>query len=1102
MIKRYISLLSIIFFLIGVDTSIAQFYNGHQMTFGKNRVQYRDFYWRYYRFDRFDAYFHDNSENLAAYTSKTAMKTILEVESFFGYSFQKRIILIIYDRMSDYKQSNIGLETERDEYNTGGMMKIIDNKVFLYYEGDHNDYKQQLKSAITEILLTEMIYGGNVREKLTSSTLLNMPEWYIKGLISYVSNNWDFKIDDNVRDGILSGRYEKFNRLTGKDAVYAGQSIWHYIAKTYGKEVIPNIVYMAKVNKNAASGFLFVLGRSLKDLTPEWMDYYKTRYENDVEGKHFPDSVKILKKTRKKRVYQNICMSPDGKHVAYTTNNHGKYKIWIHNLVTGKKRKIYKRGYKLNQVTDYSYPVLAWHPSGDILSFVTEEKGRLFLTSYQTEKKEYNKRLMLNYSKILDISYSHDGLKLVISGVQENLIDIYVFTFVSGVSERLTHDLADDMHPRFIENSGKILFSSNRKTDTLKVEEGYHYQETGRTYDLYVYDYKNRSRVVTKITETPFKNEIRPVELTSDIYTYLSDDNGIYNRHIAKYDSAISFIDTTTHYRYFSKSYPLTNYSRNINSHDVILRKKKFSEILFRDGKFYLFFNNLDTKRGSYEGEYENTYFRNELTSKWIEEDSVKARLKRSREKKKQLQEQKMKKEEKKKPEPPPKIDPDSMIIDINNYVFEREKYKDYYQSLLRDSIKEKKKKKTGFEVPVKRIYQTAFYTNYLVNQVDFGFLNSSYQAYTGGPFYFNPGFNVLFKVGINDLFEDYKVVGGVRFAGNFDSNEYLLSFEDLKSRWDKQIIFHRQVFKRSDAENFIQKVTSQELMYILKFPFNQISALQGTANLRYDRTTYLSIDYYSLRKPDLYKLWGGLKLEYIFDNSRQLGLNLYEGTRSKIFFEAFKQLDQERSDLFVAGLDFRHYIRIHRNLIWANRFAASTSFGGSKLVYYLGGVDNWINYPGGSQIFDYSTGINEQQNYVYQAVATNLRGFKQNVRNGNTFMLANSEIRWPLFRYFANRPINSDFLNNFQIVGFADVGTAFAGPSPNSEKNSYNRETITRQPVTMIIDNEKDPIVGGFGFGLRSRLFGYFIRTDWAWGIEGGEVQPRVFYLSLSLDF
>ncbi len=121
-----------------------------------------------------------------------------------------------------------------------------------------------------------------------------------------------------------------------------------------------------------------------------------------------------------------------------------------------------------------------------------------------------------------------------------------------------------------------------------------------------------------------------------------------------------------------------------------------------------------------------------------------------------------------------------SGLIDINKYVFEVEKINSYNAKLdpkkLEVAIDTAQKKR-----PKIRLYVPVFYQNSLVSQIDFNFLNNSYQAFTGGAFYFNPGFNVLFKIGANDLFEDYKITGGFRLSPDFDANEYLLSFENLK---------------------------------------------------------------------------------------------------------------------------------------------------------------------------------------------------------------------------------------------------------------------------------------------------------------------------------
>ena len=190
--------------------------------------------------------------------------------------------------------------------------------------------------------------------------------------------------------------------------------------------------------------------------------------------------------------------------------------------------------------------------------------------------------------------------------------------------------------------------------------------------------------------------------------------------------------------------------------------------------------------------------------------------------------------------------------------------------------------------------------------------------------------------------------------------------------------------------------------------------------------------------------------------------------------------------------------MKIHRDLIFAFRFAASASLGNSRLVYYLGGVDNLtIHLPILLPKFDQSIPVDKIEKYAYQTLATNMRGFTQNIRNGNKFALINSEIRFPIVKYFANNPVSSNFWSTLQIVGFADIGTAWAGLTPYSGKNAYDKETIKNYPVTITIDTNREPIVAGFGLGLRFKLMGYYIRIDYARGIENRTILPRLLYLS-----
>ena len=220
-------------------------------------------------------------------------------------------------------------------------------------------------------------------------------------------------------------------------------------------------------------------------------------------------------------------------------------------------------------------------------------------------------------------------------------------------------------------------------------------------------------------------------------------------------------------------------------------------------------------------------------------------------------------------------------------------------------------------------------------------------------------------------------------------------------------------------------------------------------------------------------------------------------GARVKLFAEFYDGVDEKDAFTQVYGLDARHYTKIHRSLILALRVSGSTSLGSRRVNYYLGGLDRWIVSPKSEQ-----TPLAQDDRLFYQSLAAPLRGFNKNIKNGNSFALFNAELRFPLFRYLSDKPLRSEFFESFQLIGFLDAGTAWTGSSPFGEDNQANYTVIDRGSFALKLENLHSPIVYGFGPGIRAKLLGYFIRFDWAWGVEKDILQPRQFYVSLSLDF
>jgi len=83
-------IISVLFFVI--QPLSAQFYNGSQLSFGKNRVQYQKQNWEYYRTTQFDVYFYPTGKELAEYVLWKAPTEIDEIEKMLNYTSTKKIL--------------------------------------------------------------------------------------------------------------------------------------------------------------------------------------------------------------------------------------------------------------------------------------------------------------------------------------------------------------------------------------------------------------------------------------------------------------------------------------------------------------------------------------------------------------------------------------------------------------------------------------------------------------------------------------------------------------------------------------------------------------------------------------------------------------------------------------------------------------------------------------------------------------------------------------------------------------------------------------------------------------------------------------------------
>ncbi len=1093
-----------------------------QTFFGKNKIQYRDFEWSALSGPNFEIYYSVGGRELGVYAATIAEQTIRQMEDYLNYRADGRYQIIIYNNISDLNQTNLGFDLE--QYNTGGLTRLGGNKVLVHFSDSRDAFLRELRVGIAKVLLFDMMYGGNIGERVQNAALVYLPDWYLNGLFAFVHTEWGTEQDNQLRELLSKKRIKKFNHLLGQNPELAGHSFWHFVTEKYGRTAVPNMLYFTRVNRDFQTGMRMVTEKKMKALSKEWLSYYRARYQDDEAERDWPSDTLILKKLRKKSELTQLKLSPDGTRLAYVEHRKGIHRMYVHDLTTNKRKRIHKSGVKWQYLYGGNlYPVLAWHPNSRSIGYFFDIKGRVHFGTIKFDDKgkfEVNEYPLFRFDHVYDIDYSPDGQHIALSGARNGQTDIFLYHVPSKRIVPITSDPFDDYEPRFYDNGKRLLFASNRSVDTLIQFTGDSIEPQAKT-DLFSYNFESKDKqTLLRLTETPQVAERSPKWQFGPYFSYLSDASGIVNRQLGYIDSiaytvirdSLYFVitpegdslaqtdyDTLELYRDTSYHVSASNYRRNIVWHDTRPRSGDYLEILdFKNKKPVIFRGKLrPDSLAAAEQRATNTQYRS-LFEKQVA---------RKPERNKQLVSLAV---------PVGMLDnqsfqgkSDSSLFNKNGYTFQSpsrfpllEEQKSGDSGVVVREIEPFRKRlesisRDPYRLAKTRLYTTNMSIDYMVSQVGNTIFQNDMPSFTVSTVNaLNQNAGIILKAGLSDLFEDHKLSGGMLINSDFSNNQYYLMYEYLRRRWDRRFLFVQSRSQRQEGFDVI-KTNTLEGMAQFVYPLNRFQSVRLAGIYRSDNDTYLATDSRRLLREGVFNHVAGAKAEFVQDNTKELALNTLRGTRWKVYLEGYRFLNNTNDYMAVIGLDYRSYTQLYKNMIWANRVASNISLGDRKTLFMLGGVDNWLNPR-----FDNSLAPPANQNFAYRGIGTNMRGFLQNSRNGANFFLVNSEVRFPFVQVISRAPVSSEFWRNLALVGFADVGTAWSGTNPFSLDNPFNVTTFEEGPVKVTVVTNKNPIIAGYGLGARMRLLGYFLRIDRAWGLDDGQILRPVWYFSLSLDF
>lgn len=647
--------------LLLVTVSFATFGQQTREVFGKNRLQYLDFDWRYYSSVNFDVYYYGDGQKSALQATEYLEEEFERITDIVGYSPYFKAKIFIYNSIEEMEQSNVGVN--QTSHRVGGQTNFVKSYVEVPNPGSMIGLKQELVAGVAELVLNDMLFGGSLTDMWQNTYLMSLPPWFVQGAIAYLSRGWDVDMDDRIRDLMNSGAVNKLNKLSSENARFAGQSMWNFIVQKYGKSNVNQILNLVRVTRSEEKSIAFTLGVPFKQIMLEWQEYYTTMSNQVNQSFVTPEPKSALLTINSSKHISAISFSPSASLLAYAVNQEGKHEVYIRNVESGSTERVYVEGYRVNdQKVDKDMPLLDWMDDST-LGIVDYKRGNYVLELYDLTTKSKLTSPLRNLEKVNAISFSANGRLAALSANRAGKTDIYLLSVKRNKIRRLTNDYFDDLDPSFIPNTNTIIFSSNRTSDTLTVdEEGM--KKLTSNFNNFSFNLDTTNMVLSRLTNTISK-DYAPSAKSSDEIFYLSDQKGITN--LFRY----SLTD--------SMYVQITNYSKNIRLYDANYEEGMFAYVVINDQREQLFVENsfdfskslftLLTPRQQIQQANYLSVKRLEAAQKRnssplvIKETSPKVTLSIDEEDSVKIQDS----------ETPAKQEDDTGLIDTDNYVFDKE---------------------------------------------------------------------------------------------------------------------------------------------------------------------------------------------------------------------------------------------------------------------------------------------------------------------------------------------------------------------------------------------------------------------------------------------
>lgn len=1044
-------------------------------TFGKNKVQFSDdlYDWWQHETHNFITYYYGKSRAPARFCIEIAESENAQIQKLFEFHLKDKIELIIYADASDHAQSNINLDGVWQEKNWKDSPKLKGQKILLYYNGNHDQLRRMLRAGIIKLYFASIFDGTALQDAVQKVISLKLPEWFESGLIDYLTEGWNKQTEQLFPE---IWKYKNFKKFSKHEPRLAGLSFWNFLVNTYGQQSVSNWLYLTRIQKDYEEAARIVFSEDFTTLQQLWFQYYFEMHRNEspLPAQNL-NQLKIKLKNDEKILEVAIDRLTPNKLVL-TTHQFGKCRVRLLDPDTKKLTTLFTKGSKSKLYQpDLNYPVYCDNASLESRYFIYEKQNRVYINISKGSQKRQIHKLPEDIQRVYSAA-SYDKNHLVLSANVAGQSDILLYSLKSRQYTNLTNDHWDDLHVKVLgeKNELKIIYRTNKPTPKM-----IHPDSSTAKLALYPFGiYEIRL------------NEKYNIQTQTCLYAH---KNSSIVKWVAYHNEILAEINNKSDHQWLLIA-PDTSYICQFSKHPefVISNPGEQNMLLIYPGlKHYTLIEHKLTVV-SRPAEFDTLSLKNS-TSDVPDEKSADTAIRDTNYFQARFG------------------NPSNLATIFLEFTQKEQKATSYLRPSTQFTQNFVWPTAQNFNSNQSIAYRNRFYFEDLSTTLNNDLLFSGLNTFSGtSQDYEPPEIGILFKTKILEVLENYALEAGLRIPTSFNGLESYLLFENRVPRLDQTFALYfktqTETLSNTRLSNIKQQLNTFIVNHQLKFPLDHYTSLRAISTLRNDHLSYLSTNSGTLfdSVANVQQRIGS-RLEFVFDNVLDISLNIKTGWQIKIFFEASKRFQLNFKDrtrflpgaLFLTGFEGRWHLPFLKKSSFSQRVFSNISLGSQRILYHVGGTENWLVPQYESQ-----NPLTTQGDYVYSALSTEVRGHGYGARKAASVFGYTAELRIPVFQYLLSHNYKNSLLRNFQVICFYDAAVVWDGFLPEIHKSS-TVDYVAENPVVKInLQYNREPWIAGSGFGLRTSLFGYFIRIDHAWQVNQYKfTQPRWLF-SLGLDF